>query len=369
MSWSYTAIIYLEIFAMIIMSLIVKKNDLLSAKKKKQFISIFSIIIIASSSEWLALFLNGADPSTRWLHVIARILDHSLAPLIAVIFCAIIAAEDKLKILIVPMIIHAILEVLSGYYGFIYYVDAVNIYHHGTFYWIYVILYLAVSLYFILEALQFGMRYQNNNGIILWLVLLHMISGVIIGMVRSDVHIAYLCLAIDTILVYIYYTQIIERTDELTGLLNRHSYKETFQNQNDKAVVLFFDVDDFKSINDQYGHLYGDECLKIVGKAILDVYGDKGSCYRIGGDEFCVILKRELDQVELFNAKLTNILSLKRKSDIRLPFVSVGYALFDSKITDMESCIEEADKMMYEWKYKNKMRRELLQKERTDEQG
>lgn len=369
MNWSYTAIIYLEIFAMIIMGLIVEKNDLLSAEKKKQFISIFIIIIIASSSEWLALFLNGADPSMRLLHIIARILDHSLAPLIAVIFCAIITSENKSKILIIPMIIHAILEVASGYCGFIYYVDAGNIYHHGAFYWIYVVFYLVCSLYFILEALQFGLRYQNNNGIILWLVLLHMISGVVIGMVRSDVHIAYLCLAIDTILVYIYYTEIIEKTDGLTGLLNRHSYKETFQRQNDKAAVLFFDVDDFKSINDQYGHLYGDECLKLVGKAILDVYGDNGSCYRIGGDEFCVILKRGLNQIESLNAQLTNILSLKRKSDIRLPFVSVGYALFDSKITDMESCIEEADKMMYEWKYKNKMRRELLQKERTDEQG
>lgn len=315
MNWSYTAIIYLEIFAMIIMALIVRKNDLLSAEKKKQFISIFIMIIIASSSEWLALFLNGTDPSTRWLHIIARMLDHSLAPLIAVIFCAIITSEDKSKILIVSMIIHAILEAVSGYCGFIYYVDAGNIYHHGTFYWIYVVFYLLCSLYFILEALQFGLRYQNNNGIILWLVLLHMISGVVIGMVRSDVHIAYLCLAIDTILVYIYYTEIIERTDGLTGLLNRHSYKEMFQNQNEKAAVLFFDVDDFKSVNDQYGHLYVDECLKFVGKAILDVYGDKGSCYRIGGDEFCVILKKGLDQIELLNEQLTNVLSSKRKSE------------------------------------------------------
>ena len=88
-----------------------------------------------------------------------------------------------------------------------------------------------------------------------------------------------------------------------------------FQNQNEKAAVLFFDVDDFKSVNDQYGHLYGDECLKFVGKAILDVYGDKGSCYRIGGDEFCVILKKGLDQIELLNEQLTNVLSSKRKSE------------------------------------------------------
>ncbi len=57
--------------------------------------------------------------------------------------------------------------------------------------------------------------------------------------------------------------------------------KEAFRHQNEGAAVLFFDVDDFKFVNDHYGHLYGDECLKRVAKTILNIYGEHGYCYRI----------------------------------------------------------------------------------------
>ena len=359
MNWSYTATIYLAIFTLIIMILIVKKNDLLSKKKKKQFITTFIIIIIAAMSEWSALLLNGMDSSTRWFHIIARVMDHSLAPVVAMIFCIIIDAERQAKMLTLPMIVHTVLEILSGYFGFIYFVDANNIYHHGSMYWIYVAFYFVCSICFILQALKFGMKYQNNNGTMLWLLLVYMFSGVMIGMIRSDVHIAYICLAIDTVLIYVYYLEVVEKTDGLTGLLDRHSYKEAFRHQNEEAVVLFFDVDDFKFVNDHYGHLYGDECLKKIAKTILNTYGEYGYCYRIGGDEFCVILKNRLDEVEDLNQEFTCEMSWRRKNDIRLPFVSVGYAMFDPKETDMETCVKQADAMMYEWKYKKKMQRKL----------
>lgn len=357
MNWSYTATIYLAIFTLIVMILIVKKNDLLSEKKKKQFIKIFIITIIAAMSEWMALLLDGADPAVRWLHIIARTMDHSLAPVVAMIFCVIIDAERQARMLKLPMIIHAVLEALSGYFGFIYFVDANNVYHHGSMYWIYVAFYFICSVYFILQALKFGMKYQNNNGTMLWLLLVYMFSGVVIGMVRSDVHIAYICLAVDTVLIYIYYLEVVEKTDGLTGLLNRHSYKEAFRHQNEEAAVMFFDVDDFKFVNDHYGHLYGDECLKKVGNTILKVYGGKGYCYRIGGDEFCVILKKKLEHVEDLNNEFVTELAWQRKKDARIPFVSVGYAMFDPKETDMETCVKEADSTMYEWKRKKKMQR------------
>ena len=357
MNWSYTATIYLAIFTLIMMILTVKKNDLLSIKKKKQFITIFIITIIAAMSEWMALLLNGSDPSMRWLHIIARIMDHSLAPVVAMIFCVIIDAEREAKILILPMFIHSVLEAMSGYFGFIYFVDANNVYHHGPMYWIYVVFYLICSVCFILQAIKFGMRYQNHNGLMLWLLLVYMFSGVVIGMIRSDVHVAYICLAIDMVLIYIYYLEVVEKTDGLTGLLNRHSYKEAFRHQNEKAAIMFFDVDDFKSVNDHYGHLYGDECLKKIGNTMLNIYGEVGYCYRIGGDEFCVILKSKLDQVEELNEKFVLELSWQRKKDIRLPFVSVGYAMFDPQKTDMETCVKEADSMMYEYKNKKKIKR------------
>ena len=52
-----------------------------------------------------------------------------------------------------------------------------------------------------------------------------------------------------------------------------------------------FDVDDFKQINDRYGHIQGDLCLAGIAECIKKSYANFGYCYRIGGDEFCVLLK------------------------------------------------------------------------------
>ena len=52
-----------------------------------------------------------------------------------------------------------------------------------------------------------------------------------------------------------------------------------------------FDVDNFKQINDHYGHVQGDVCLAEIAECIKKVYANDGYCYRTGGDEFCVLLK------------------------------------------------------------------------------
>ena len=55
--------------------------------------------------------------------------------------------------------------------------------------------------------------------------------------------------------------------------------------------MVVFDVDDFKQINDRYGHIQGDLCLAGIAECIKNSYANFGYCYRIGGDEFCVLLK------------------------------------------------------------------------------
>ena len=57
------------------------------------------------------------------------------------------------------------------------------------------------------------------------------------------------------------------------------------------SVLVVFDVDAFKQINDSYGHVQGDLCLAEIAECIKKAYANFGYCYRIGGDEFCVLLK------------------------------------------------------------------------------
>lgn len=95
-------------------------------------------------------------------------------------------------------------------------------------------------------------------------------------------------------------------TDSLTGLKNRLSFNQllqTFPRMDEKSnwIMLMMDVNGLKYTNDTFGHLAGDELIISAGKVIKKVFGKEGYCYRIGGDEFSVIL--DISDEELLEKK------------------------------------------------------------------
>lgn len=94
-------------------------------------------------------------------------------------------------------------------------------------------------------------------------------------------------------------------TDELTGLKNRRGFVEAFNQEMDRlhrglskgGVLVLIDLDNFKVINDTYGHLVGDECLKLVGRLLHNTIRTMDTACRLGGDEFVLLLTNaEKDQ-------------------------------------------------------------------------
>lgn len=154
-----------------------------------------------------------------------------------------------------------------------------------------------------------------------------------------------------------YYYQITMYVDYLTKLLNQRSYKTYLENVSFPVVILLFDVDNFKSINDNLGHVFGDTVLSFVGKTIKEVYSNYGYCYRIGGDEFCVILTK-YDSVKELNNVFTDKLDKMRQSEPNLPYVSVGSAYFEPGYQDISDAVKLADENLYLQKSKLKSERE-----------
>ncbi len=86
-------------------------------------------------------------------------------------------------------------------------------------------------------------------------------------------------------------------TDQLTGLPNHWSFQNTYYQMFEEARsmgkrigVIMMDVDKFKSFNDNYGHIQGDQCLSMVSKALAGLVRDGITVYRYGGEEFIILL-------------------------------------------------------------------------------
>lgn len=151
------------------------------------------------------------------------------------------------------------------------------------------------------------------------------------------------------------------RYDHLTGLLDRTSFLEKLKVTLSKTLqahhltaILFVDLDDFKVINDQYGHSAGDEVISIIGRRITASIRAQDLACRWGGDEFVLVLQAitSKDLVsQLVNRLLTVIsqpLQLQSQEPLQLMLsASAGIVILDDVNLNSMDLIERADKAMY----------------------
>lgn len=147
----------------------------------------------------------------------------------------------------------------------------------------------------------------------------------------------------------------IYKTDPLTGLNNRMQLMNLLNKEitlsEKKFSVLMIDLDHFKLINDSYGHLAGDEALRVVGKFILNSFPIDSISGRYGGEEFLVLLKntsleKSKEVAEEFRKKLEDYPLQYLNSKIKIT-TSIGISSFQNSDVKIESVIERADKALY----------------------
>lgn len=146
--------------------------------------------------------------------------------------------------------------------------------------------------------------------------------------------------------------------DALTGILNRRAFDQVCKNSSEKKqaiALLLIDMDNFKYINDNYGHAGGDTALKELARILTETFRTDDYVARIGGDEFAAILPQcsksatsiIKQKILSVNEKLVNI-----KDNIKPVSVSVGVAFSDDGFT--EDLFKRADKALYIVKEKGK---------------
>ena len=140
--------------------------------------------------------------------------------------------------------------------------------------------------------------------------------------------------------------------DSLTKAYTR-TYLEDFKDNLEKAdAIALLDVDDFKNINDTYGHQVGDIALKEISSVIMNTIGSNNVLIRYGGDEFLAIFQ-EIEEEDFYNKFIkiknaVNAISLKDYPDIKLN-ISIGGAY---KSCSLDNAITKDDREMYKEKTK-----------------
>lgn len=149
--------------------------------------------------------------------------------------------------------------------------------------------------------------------------------------------------------------------DGLTGLKNRASLEYDYMNFyiKDKVLsVIMIDLDRLKKVNDNYGHSYGDEYIRLATEAIKKAVGKLGISYRLGGDEFVVIMNCvNRQKVETMVENIYNEFHKLTIDFLENPDLSIGFAIYDeSKDSDFYDILKRADEIMYKHKKEKYMR-------------
>jgi len=153
--------------------------------------------------------------------------------------------------------------------------------------------------------------------------------------------------------------------DSLTGVLNRHAFFEKLDqlskdiiSSQEKLIILFLDINDFKQINDTYGHDAGDLVLKETAKRLSNTLRKVDLISRFGGDEFVVALSnvKSTEIVDLLVKKVTNALEADyHVNDVTLKVTtSCGVSIFPDDSLDINTLLVKADAKMYQNKSQQK---------------
>lgn len=263
----------------------------------------------------------------------------------------------------VPLVIMTVLTLLTPFTHSLFYIDASNQYVRGTLYPLQPLVSYGYLVSASIHALLYAKRTGDFHTRRKYRVLANGILTTVVTGILQIVYPASLTLCMGTTLgflyVYLTYQEMAISTDALTHLNNRtalytHLNNIARQASSKKDVyILLLDIDNFKAINDRYGHIEGDHALSRIAECLKESC-EKSSDFisRYGGDEFILVHEAENGPEELCDRIEKNL----KKTDCPYSLtLSIGSTLYDGDITKVDNFISHADARMYKQKQAKKL--------------
>ncbi len=300
---------------------------------------------------FLLFFLNPLPPTLWLLYIMTNFREGE-------------ATRNELRLLSLPMIVNSLVMIANFFTGFIFTVDAVNQYHRGPGLLVVALIDYSAIIAAVLLAVNFRDRIKKRVMVTVIIFSILPLAGSLIQIFFYGISTSWPSMAIGVLMTYIFIEVQQNIRDHLTGLLNRRKIEDIVSHRitryaPDKPFTLMvLDMNDFKSINDEYGHSEGDRALQEASLIISRSVQAGDVVARVGGDEFVILLdtdsrsiidgviRRIQDGIDRWNAHDNAGFKLS---------LSLGAVVFDpARHVRYKDFFREADKMMYLDKRKKK---------------
>lgn len=266
---------------------------------------------------------------------------------------------------VVDLSINTILLLLSQKYKLLYYIDEGNIYHRGPLFIVSVINCLFLAALSILLLLINRKRINEKHLFSLIFFTIPTIIGTILQTFFYGTSLVINFMIPSLFVIFLNIQNHNLYTDYLTGVGNRKKFESYLtarintSNHDKTFSTIMIDMDDFKSINDEFGHDIGDDALETFVKILNNcIRTSSDTIFRFGGDEFYIILdvssKKDLKAMvrRIENAVAKYNSSEKKPYKINL---SMGYSVYDVKSKmNMDEFLKHLDRLMYNNKRSSK---------------
>lgn len=312
----------------------------LDKKTVRRMYILIGVVFVLSIIVFIEFVLaeNNQYPIARSTMIAIR---YSATPIILALMIFTLVKRMRWYVLI-PSFVFAIVNIVSIFTGIVFSINESGDLVRGVLGYL---PYIGVGLYSVFLVYILIKRSNKSATEIIPIVFLAVAfaSGLVLPFVMGKEYSKIFCPTI-AIALFVYYVFLIlqlTKEDALTGLFNRQAFYDAMNRYSDITSVISIDMNGLKAINDNEGHIAGDEALLTLALCFKKSVRPKQSIYRIGGDEFVILCRKTKEE------ELKRIVKNIRKNVGNTKYTcSIGYSYIDNGKSTKEM-IKESDEMMY----------------------
>lgn len=258
-----------------------------------------------------------------------------------------------------PFFIMVVLSIINLFTPILFKIDTNNMYSRLPLIWISIFMTFLVYIYVLALVLKHATEY--NRKVILG-VLVFLSFPIIAAIIQLNVlglMLIWPATALAILISYLIFETTSNARDYLTGIFTRERAEEQINNlifRKKVFSVIMIDINNFKKINDTYGHHFGDKVLVFVSRVLQKVFFEKSIVSRYGGDEFLVVT--ELTDPIVLNQIKNEFIKIIESSEEPMKNLTLSYGVstcYNPNKYDVEAIIIEADNNMYKNKAEMKL--------------